>query len=330
MASVGEVVAGIATDSIIYMTPMVWAASGEAVAQQAGVLNVGLEGVMLIGALTAAIGFRVFGNLWAGWLLTVPVGILLGALLWFVYVYRQANQIVSGIMVDLAALGLTTVLFDRFLKGEVPVAAISNVRIPLLGKIPGIGTVVFDQTPIFYLSVVGCCVLYYVLWRSWFGMTLRACGEAPTVAAGSGVPVLRTRLVAEIIGCIGGALGGGALTVINTGSFGVDVTGGEGFIALAIIILARWNPLGIVLAAWVFGVAEALQLQLSTVAALSSVPHDVWLAAPYILTIVVIGRTRGTLFPSGTAQAWHPPGGRKGLGVLRLWPGKVLGRAGSE
>jgi len=119
------------------------------------------------------------------------------------------------------------------------------------------------------------------------------------------------------IAILGG--GGAALTVIATGTFTVDMTSGEGFIALAIVILGRWNPLWIVVGAWLFGLADALQFQLTTVSSLAGVPHDVWLSVPYLVTIAVVVWTRGARYPAGTATAWDPPQRRRRL-VPDWWP----------
>jgi simple sugar transport system permease protein len=126
------------------------------------------------------------------------------------------------------------------------------------------------------------------------------------VATAAGLSVLGLRYVAVTVACVFAALGGGALTVISTGSFNIDITSGQGFIALAIVILGRWNPLLIILGAWLFGLADALQFQLVTVPSLSGVPHDVWLAAPYVITILVVVFSRGARYPAATGVPFTP------------------------
>lgn len=319
MSDVGSVVEAIATDSVTLMVPLLWAASGEAVGEQAGVLNIGIEGVMLIGAFSAAAMFRVTGSLWEAWLLALPLGLVLGAVLWFLYVYRGCNQIVTGLLFDLFALGLTTALYQKYLTGAGVVTTINTVAIPRLATIPGIGPVLFDQTPLFYIVIGACIVLYFLLWRSWLGLSIRSVGERPDVASAAGLSVFKVRFVAVLIAAATAALGGAALTVINTGTFTVDMTSGQGFIALAIVILGRWNPLWIIVSAWIFGIADALQFQLTTVKALAGVPHDVWLAAPYIVTILVIALARRAYYPSAIGEAFERPRRRRQLLPAGWW-----------
>ncbi len=296
----------IITSSVLLLVPVLWAAAGEAVCESAGVLNIGIEGVMLFGAFIAATVVHFGGTLWEGWLLAAPGGALMGAVLWFLYVHRGCDQIVTGIMFNLFALGATTALYEKYLTGAGVVTTIRSLRIPGLASIPWAGPALFDQTPLFYLGVIGCAVLYYVLWRTWFGLSLRAAGERPDVAMAAGLSVFKLRLVAVTIACVFASLGGAALTVISTGSFNIDVTSGQGFIALAIVILGRWNPLWIILGAWLFGLADALQFQLVTVSSLSGVPHDAWLAAPYLITIAVVVLARGARYPSATGVPFSP------------------------
>ncbi len=305
------VIQAIITSSVLLLVPVMWAAAGEAVGEMAGVLNIGIEGVMLLGAFIAATVVHFGGTLWEGWLLAAPGGMLIGALLWFLYVYRQCNQIVTGILFNLVALGVTTALYERYLTGAGLVTTIRSIRIPGLASIPWLGPAVFDQSPLFYLGVGACAVLYYLLWHTWFGLALRATGERPDVATAAGLSVFRLRLLAVVIACVFAALGGAALTLISTGNFGVDVTSGQGFIALAIVILGRWNPLLIVLGAWLFGLADALQFQLTTVSSLAGVPHDAWLAAPYVITIAVVVWARGARYPAATGVPFAPPTQRR-------------------
>jgi len=311
--STSGVVEAVVTDSVTLMVPVLWAAAGEAVGEEAGVLNIGIEGVMLLGAFAAAAGVRATGSLWNGWFLSIPLGIVAGVVLWFLYVYRSCNQIVTGILFNLFALGVTTALYERYLTGAGTVTTVPNLHVPGLGSIPGLGPALFDQTPFFYLAVLGCALLYYLLWRSWFGLSLRATGERPDVSAAAGLSVLRLRFVAVVVACVFAALGGATLTVISTGGFTIDMTSGQGFIALAIVILGRWNPLWIILGAWIFGLADALQFQLVTIGSLASVPHDAWLAFPYVITILVVVWARGARYPASTGLPYEPVRRRRGL-----------------
>lgn len=296
----------VITSSVLLLVPVLWAAAGEAVCESAGVLNIGIEGVMLFGAFTAATVVHFGGSLWQGWLLAAPAGALMGAILWFLYVYRGCDQIVTGIMFNLLALGATTELYTKYLTGAGVVTTIPNLRIPGAASIPWIGPALFDQTPLFYLGVAGCVVLWFVLWHTWYGLSLRSVGERPDVATAAGLSVLGLRFVALTTSCVFAALGGAALTVISTGSFNIDITSGQGFIALAIVILGRWNPLLIILGAWLFGLADALQFQLVTVPALAGVPHDVWLAVPYLITIAVVIFSHGARYPAATGIPFAP------------------------
>jgi simple sugar transport system permease protein len=310
--STSSIIESVATSAVGLMVPVLFAASGEAVGEQAGVLNIGIEGVMLIGAFTAAAGFRATGSLWNGFLLSIPIGIASGIVLWFLYVYRSCNQIVTGIMFNLFALGATSALYEKYLTGTGVVVTIPNLAIPGLAHIPGLGPTVFDQTPLFYIAVIGCVVLWYLLWKSWFGLWVRATGERPDVTSEAGLSVRRVRLYAVMIACTFAAVGGGALLVNVSGTFNIDMTAGQGFIALAIVILGRWNPLWIILGASLFGFADALQFQLPfSVPALAGVNHDVWLSLPYLVTIVVVIVAGSTGYPSATGVPFETPHARR-------------------
>lgn len=290
---------GIFASTITLTVPLLWASLGEAVSQKAGVLNIGVEGVILFGAFAAALGSHLTGSLVIGLGAAIVAGLLCALVLGFLYLVRDVDQVVGGIQFGLLALGLTTVLDTPFLTGSAGGSEILNrVPLPLLSSIPVLGPTVFSQTVLAYLAFLMAPVTFYILRHSWFGLCVRAVGERPGAADAAGVDVLRVRWIAVGFECVMVAVGGAALVLAVTGDFTPGMSGGRGFIAIAVVMLASWNPIVVIGCAAMFGLATALEFQLQVLPVVQDVPKEIWLSLPYLVTLVVIALVRGADFPN--------------------------------
>jgi general nucleoside transport system permease protein len=293
------------TLGIALMVPMLFAALGELIIEKSGVLNVGIEGVLLIGAFGAAVGVNYGdGSIWIGLLVAIGAGLVCGIVLALLYVRLGTDQIVTGIMFNILAFGLTTTLAAKYVHASQS-AHFPDWKIPVLHDIPGIGNVLFDQDLLVYGSIVVAALAFYLTRRTWFGLYARAASEFPSAAESAGLNVWRLRYVAVIIGCVLTAVGGAELFA-NSGGFVAGYTNGRGFIALAIVVLARWNPLVVVAASLLFGVAQALQFEADKLGFLSDFPPHVLIALPYILVLAAVVFARGSRYPAAVGIPFRP------------------------
>lgn len=280
---------------IALMIPVLWAGLGELIEESAGIINVGIEGVMLVGAYVGAQVAQLTSNVVLGLFAGIGIGAACGAILAYLYVYRAVDQLITGLMFTLMALGLTTVLYQKNPAGTA-LAGFQVWVIPGVSRIPVVG-VVFRQTPLAYFAIVAAIAVWYGLRHTWLGLYIRAAGQGAQTTATSGVNVHQVRAVSVIMGCSFIGLGGAALVLTETGGFVADVTNDLGFIALAMVMLAGWNALALIGAAFLFGVSDAMQYAVQNISSLAHVPHDLWLSIPYLATIFVLAITRGRDVP---------------------------------
>lgn len=270
------------------MTPLLLAALGELVTERAGVINIGLEGAIIGGAFAATVGathLGIAGGYAGGLLAGAGVGTLMAL---FVLVVR-ADQIITGTAVTLLAFGLTGALY-RAVYGAAGVAlsipTSAPVRLPGLAALPVVGAALFDQPLATYLAYGLVGALWWYFHRTHAGLDLRAVGESPRAARAAGVRVTRVRALAIVFGSTLGGLAGAVLVLAQAGTFAEGMSAGRGFIAIAIVALGRWSPLGVAVAAVVFGVATALQY---VVQALGwPIRYELVLMLPYVLTLLAL------------------------------------------
>ena len=286
------------------MVPMLWAAYGEAIIEKAGVLNVGIEGVMLIGAFAAAVGVRYGDSLYVGLLVAIGAGAAAGVVLAFLYVRLGTDQVVTGILFNVFAFGLTTTLAAKYIQAT-QVTSFNRYEIPGLGDIPYFGKVFFNHDVLVYAAFLVAPVVFYLLHRTWYGLYARAASEHPRATESAGLNVWRLRYVAVILGCVLTAVGGVVL-FSNSGGFVSGLTNGRGFIALAIVVLARWNPYWILAASLLFGVSQALQFQADALGPLDNVPPDLLVAFPYVVTILAVVFARASRYPAAVGVPYRP------------------------
>ena len=255
-------------------TPLILTSSGELLAERAGVLNIGLEGFMLAGAFFGFLGTYLTGSFFLGVVSGVVAGVVFAAAMAFLSIRLRADQIVVGIGINILALGVTSFAFREIFSGpQVLLDRPAPWRWPYLSDIPGVGEALFAQPGWVYSSLVVVVVVWFVLQRTSWGLSIRATGELPEAADTAGSSVFRNRWVTTLIaGGLAGA--GGSFLSIELGVFIEGMTNGRGYLALAAVIFGRWRAPGVLAACLVFGGADALQLRLQAEA---TVPIEVWL-----------------------------------------------------
>lgn len=282
--------AGLLGSVLVITTPILLAGVGELISERAGVLNVGLEGMMLVGAFVSYLTARETGDTVYAVLVGIGGGGLFAVIMALVSIEAKADQIVAGIAINLLALGATNFMYLKIFGGEklTPVHTIGNLAIPGLSKIPGgIGEAIFDQNVILYIAFLLVPTAWLLLYRSKWGLSIRAAGEMPVSIDTAGVSVRRVRWFSVLCaGCLSG-LAGAYLVMVEVGIFGQNMTGGRGFLALVAVIFGSWRASGLLGAALVLGGIEALQIRLASV---SSLPKQVWLVAAIVLAAFAIYR----------------------------------------
>jgi ABC-type uncharacterized transport system permease subunit len=288
--------------------PILWAALGEVIFEQSGVLNIGIEGVMVFGAFAAAMGYRYAdNNLYVGLLAGIGAGVVSGIVLSLIYVTFGMDQIVSGIMINVFVIGLTAALYGKYLGGGVA-GTLPDLNVPILSDIPYLGQILFEHNFLVYAAFGFAIVVWYLMSRTWFGLYARAASEVPRAVESSGVNVLHIRYVAVMFGSMLTAIGGAALVLTTSGGFATGLTSGRGFIALAVVVLARWNPFWVIVGCLLFGVTQALQFQIDNLGYLSHIPSDFMLALPYLVTLIAVIFARSTRYPAACGVPYQPPG----------------------
>ncbi|HVO68562.1 MAG TPA: ABC transporter permease [Aggregatilineaceae bacterium] len=301
---------GIFASAVRWATPILLTALGEIFTERAGILNLGLEGIMLMGALTGFVGAYNTGSLWLGLLIAALTGMAMGLLMAFMSVTVKANQVVAGLGLMILGSGLSTLLFRLFfgLRTKPPQIAMFPVQpIPLLDKLPALGDILFDHNVMVYVAFILVGVVWIVLYRTRYGLALRAVGERPEAVDTRGLNVDLLRYSALLIGGALAGIGGAYLTLANLGIFWTGMTAGRGFIAVAVVVFSRWDPVRALWGALVFGGAASLQTALQTLEA--PIPSELLLMLPYIATIVVlVGVSRRAEFPGAFAVPYSRGG----------------------
>ncbi len=272
--------------------PLMFTALGETISEQAGVLNIGLEGMMLLGAYVGFLGAYYGGSSWIGFLSGIGAGMLGASVMVALCVWLGLDQIVVGIAITLAGEGMTSVLQQAEFGSTYPrLGAASTVSIPLLHRMPVLGTSLFEQPLIVYLGFGFVCALGWMFRRTNVGLNLRAAGEKPEALDAAGVSVVATRSWAVLsTGALAG-LGGAYLSVVVAGIFTPFITQGQGFMAIVIAMLGRGRPLWVLLGSFLFGIVLSLSdsLQLAGIDISTDVVHILPFAA-IIIALIVFGR----------------------------------------
>src|SRR5215213_8316845 len=268
-------------------TPLVFAALGGLFSERSVVVHIGLEGLILIAAFAGVLGAHLTGSALAGLLTALGAGLLFALIHALMCITFEADQIISGTAINLLALGgtgfLMVVIFGS--GGTSPrVNGFGSVAIPLLSDIPVIGAALFDHSVLVYLMYILVPVVYFVVFRTTFGLRLRATGEVPEAVDTAGVNVQRMRYYGVALSGLLAACGGVYLSMGLLTAFTENMTGGRGFIALAALIFGRWNPIGAAGAALLFGFAQAITYRVSE----QTIPIEFIQMFPYVLTIIAL------------------------------------------
>jgi general nucleoside transport system permease protein len=284
-------------------TPLALAALGEVVVELAGIINIGLEGVILTGSFGALVGATHAGAL-GGYAAAMGCGVATALVFAVFAVWLRADQIISGTAVTLLAVGITGTLY-RSLYGATGAAltipTTGPLAIPGLVRLPILGPGFFNQPPVTYVLYALVPLVWWLMRSTHMGLALRAVGESPIAAEAAGIRVQRLRVGAIVFGGILGGLAGAHLVLAQAGTFVENMSAGRGFIAIAIVVLGRWQPIGVAIAAIVFGAASALQFLLQALGL--SLPYQLFLSLPYLLTLAALAGVAGRVrAPEGLAR----------------------------
>jgi simple sugar transport system permease protein len=280
------VLVGILASGIRLATPYLYAAIGETFGQRSGVLNLGVEGQMLLGAFTAFYVAIQTGNLWLGVLSAMIVGALMGLAMAFVTVNLQAVQGISGIGFYLFGLGLSDLLFQKVLGTVETVKGFPKINLPVLSDLPIVGEIFFQQNILVYIAFALVPLAWFILYKTTLGLKIRAVGENPEAADSLGVSVARIRYLTIILGGTLSGIAGASLSIALLNVFQQNMTSGLGFIAVALVYFGAWRPFGVLGGALLFSLVNSLQLWVQVLGI--PIPSDIAVMMPYILTILVL------------------------------------------
>lgn len=282
-----SVLTGTAAAGLAYAVPFLLAALGETLGQRSGMLNLGVEGIMLLGAFGAYYTTLHTGSLWLGALVGIAVGAFLGIVTAVVNVTLRSQQGISGIGVYLFGLGLSDLLFVKLVGTPRPVNGLPAMKVPALRAIPVVGRIVFQQDVLVYVALLLVPVLAFVINRTTYGMKIRAVGENPAAADSLGVSVVRIRYSTVILGSLLAGLAGAALA-LQLGIFQANITQGEGFIAVALVYFGAWRPTGVLLGSLLYGLVAATVLTWNTLGIIPQGASALGNMAPAVMTVVAL------------------------------------------
>jgi ABC-type uncharacterized transport system permease subunit len=278
-----SILISILTRTLIAGTPLLLGTLGEIITERSGVLNLGVEGMMAVGAMSAFTVTLTTGSPWIGLLAAVLAGALAAGIHAFVSVSLKANQVVSGLALTMLGLGVSG-LFGRPFIGRPLPQKLNSVRIPGLAEIPVVGRILFSQDPLFYLAVILGILLWILLSRTRWGIEIRSVGENPAAAEVQGINVGRIRYLCVLLGGALAGMAGAHLSLVYSKSWTEGLTGGRGWIVIALTIFALWNPLRAFLGAFLFGCIFVLQYLLQPI----GVPPNLLAMMPYLATLAVL------------------------------------------
>ncbi len=301
--------------SIRIATPLLFASLGEAIAERAGLLNVGVEGMMALGAICGFLAAFASESAWVAFIAAIAAGALAGLIFGLLTVVRGADQIVTGIVLNILALGAASFLYQSAFASanDVPQLHVTtgSYALPWLSTIPWVGRALFAQSPIVYLAYLLVPAFWLLMERTTWGLSAKAVGENPEAADSVGIDVWRIRLQAIVLGGAMAGLGGATIAVAQVGAYVDGMISGRGFIVLAIVVFGGWSPWRIAFASLFFGAADALQLRLQISGI--GLPNQLLLGLPYLLTIIVVVFVAGR---AGYPAAINQPYRRRGLTIV--------------
>ncbi|MCH1642687.1 ABC transporter permease [Paenibacillus timonensis] len=303
--------------TLVFSTALIFTALGGIFSERSGVVNIGLEGLMIFGAFAAGVGtyyaqeagMGAFSP-WVGVIAAMVMGVI-GALIHAVATITfKADQTISGIVINFLAAGLTVYIVKLLFEGaaETPLVTVFHkVPIPVLRDIPIIGEGFFNSYPTTYLALILVVVIYFVLFKTPFGLRLRSVGEHPSAADTLGVNVTKMRYIGVLLSGALGGIGGATITLTTTSTFAHNTISGQGFIAIAAMIFGKWNPLGAFGAAMFFGFSQAIRNYVQLFEWSRSIPQEFIFMIPYVLTIIVlVGAVGRSSAPAALGTPYDP------------------------
>jgi general nucleoside transport system permease protein len=279
-----SLIQGILIGAILSGTSVLYATIGEVMVERTGIVNLGLEGVMLVGACTGFVTAVTTGNAALGVLVAAIAGGLFNLIMGFIVVNRRANQLASGLALMFLGMGLTALLGKPFVGSQI--TGIPDLPIPILSKIPFFGPVLFDYDILVYMVIPTAMLMWWILYRTRWGLQIRSVGESVVTSFAAGLNPALLRYQVLFLGGVLGGVGGAHISLAFTRTWVEGMTAGRGFIAVALVIFSMWHPTRAILGAFLFGGAVALQLQLQVRGvAISPFLLDM---IPYLLTLIVL------------------------------------------
>ena len=281
------------------MVPVLFAALGEIITERSGVFNLSIEGVMLIGAFVMYLGTEYFNNMLFGAAFTLLAGLMIGSILAFFYVTLRANQAAVGLSFWFLLIGITSYL-HRLIFGvllvPIPITPLSPINIPILQEIPLIGPIVFNQNIMVYAAIIITVIVGIILTKTTMGLKIKSAGINPLAVQAQGINVRRLRFLSVMFGTMMIALGGGYMA-IELGVFDDRMIAGRGWMAIGVTVFSGWSAYKALGGAFLFGVVDALQIQLQVL--FPGWPYQILMMLPFIVTIVVLALTsRKVVYPS--------------------------------
>ena len=291
MSEIGSlgVMGGILVSMISLATPFLYAAIGETFAQTSGVLNLGVEGIMLLAAYGAFYVALNTGNLWLAMLVAVVIGLLMGLLMAFISVSLKAEQGISGIGLYMFGLGASSLLFKLTIGTVKTIEGFQAVKIPLLGDLPVVGPILFDHSIPVYGAFLLVPISWWVLSKTTLGLRIKAVGQNPAAADSLGISVDGVRYFSVCLGSVLAGIAGASLSIALVNLFQDNLTAGQGFIAVALVYFGGWSPWGVMGGALLFSIVNSIQLWMQVLGV--KIPSDVAVMLPYLLTIAALAVT---------------------------------------
>jgi simple sugar transport system permease protein len=276
--------------ALMMSTPLLYGSIAEVYAERTGMMVTAIEGIFLMGAWAGFVGAYLSDSMVIGLLAAMGAGVLTAALYGWITVYLKQHQVVTGVAINILAVGVVS-FFMRVIFGvpilPLTVDPLKVIPLPILSKIPWIGPIFFNQNILTYIIYLIIPIAYYVLYHTSIGLIIRSTGENPVAVDVAGLTVERIRFIVVLIAGAMGGIAGAFYSIGFLGMFTTTIIGGRGWIAFAICFLGNWNPMGAFIGALIFGLAEAFGIFMQSIGANSFFPNELFIALPYILTIVL-------------------------------------------
>lgn len=315
---IADILGQLVNITLVFSTALIFTALGGLFSERSGVVNIGLEGLMVSGAFTSAVitdlaikgGFGG-GSPWVGLVAALLFGMIFSLLHAVATITFKADQTIVGVVINILASGLALYLTKSLYEGSGQTPTLTEPFhkwvIPVLSDIPFLGDAIFTAYPTTYIAIILCVVGFYVLFRTPFGLRLRSVGEHPSSADTVGISVTKYRYIGVLISGALAGLGGATITLTTTSNFAHNTVSGQGFIAIAAVIFGRWNPLGVMGAAIFFGFAQALRTWMQLFEWAAKIPSEIFYMLPYILTLIVLAfATKRSFAPRALGEPYDP------------------------